>query len=373
MLPQAIRRIQRVAQRPIQPVTIQQLLARSAAVSDADHLHHAAWIREEISVRLGHRLADFIRLPYVVTCNARFHEVFTLFNHAFETLIDSEPVGEGGQSVGEFAGTLRSLVRGHEGMVGMLQEGYGELQVLLDDLVDLDAFLNQTFFTRIGNRVLAEHFLAVHDARMEGPLAAERCTGVVHPHCRPAEIVKELTRSLGDLCCELYGVKPSVTVIGQIDTELSFVPEHLRFVLQEIMKNAFRATIERNMTQGAIPPVIVEIMKGSFDVTLKVSDRGGGMTRQKLAQVWRYGYTSAGDSSAATGGADADLAALCGQDTASSRQMAGYGFGLPLSRVYAQYFGGDITVQSMNGYGTDVYLNVNHLGDIGDGTRLVAS
>jgi hypothetical protein len=39
------------------------------------------------------------------------------------------------------------------------------------------------------------------------------------------------------------------------------------------------------------------------------------------------------------------------------------GVGLPLSRVYARYFGGDLQVISMEGYGTDAYVFVRRLGD----------
>lgn len=153
MLPRAIKRIQRLACRPLQPVTIQQLLARSAAVSDADHVRHAAWIQQEMPVRLAHRLADFLRLPFVVVCNSRFHEVFRLFLHAFETLVDSRPVAEP-RDAAAFAETLRCLVRGHDEIVHMLQEGYGELQAMLDDHVELDGFLNQTCTMR-GRRARA--------------------------------------------------------------------------------------------------------------------------------------------------------------------------------------------------------------------------
>jgi len=41
--------------------------------------------------------------------------------------------------------------------------------------------------------------------------------------------------------------------------------------------------------------------------------------------------------------------------------MAGFGYGLPISRLYAQYFGGDLKLISMEGYGTDVYLHLNRL------------
>jgi pyruvate dehydrogenase kinase 2/3/4 len=43
--------------------------------------------------------------------------------------------------------------------------------------------------------------------------------------------------------------------------------------------------------------------------------------------------------------------------------LAGLGYGLPSSRSYARYFGGDVSVMSMEGYGTDAFVHLTRLGN----------
>lgn len=46
---------------------------------------------------------------------------------------------------------------------------------------------------------------------------------------------------------------------------------------------------------------------------------------------------------------------------AARYRMAGLGFGLPLSRLYARYFSGDLKLVSMPGFGVDAYLTIKRL------------
>lgn len=80
---------------------------------------------------------------------------------------------------------------------------------------------------------------------------------------------------------------------------------------------------------------------------LQLSDRGGGIPYEKIDWLFQYMYTTAPQPSPSH----------CREGSAP---LAGYGYGLPLSRLYARYFKGDLVLNSMEGYGTDavIYLKV---------------
>lgn len=76
-----------------------------------------------------------------------------------------------------------------------------------------------------------------------------------------------------------------------------------------------------------------------------MSDRGGGIARSKHDQIFKYMYSTAPQPS---------------KSDAHTVPLAGYGYGLPISRLYARYFHGDLVLLSCEGYGTDavIYMKV---------------
>merc|ERR1712046_78863 len=76
---------------------------------------------------------------------------------------------------------------------------------------------------------------------------------------------------------------------------------------------------------------------------------------------WKYANKSQ-EHSSKTKPASSDPEENPLQRQKASGALAGYGVGLSLSRLYAQYFGGDLKLLSTDGFGTDVYLHLSRLG-----------
>ena len=100
----------------------------------------------------------------------------------------------------------------------------------------------------------------------------------------------------------------------------------------------------------------VRAIKGHEDVTIRVSDQGGGIPRRKTDLLFEYLYTTAPTPQLLS---SCDMPGNFGMGTPAP--IAGHGYGLPLSRLYARYFNGDLTLSSIEGYGTEVFVYLQAL------------
>ena len=129
----------------------------------------------------------------------------------------------------------------------------------------------------------------------------------------------------------------------------------------ELIKNSMRATVEWHGVDNDFPPIKVIIADGqeNEDIVIKVSDEGGGIPRSNIKKIWSYLFTTA-DPAIQDNIVGTNMNQI---DHGTESPLAGLGYGLPISRSYCRYFGGDLSIMSMEGYGTDAFVYLTRLGD----------
>ena len=251
---------------------------------------------------------------------------------------------------------MADLVQTHANTIPTLARGFLECRKYISP-VEVTKFLDEHLRARIGTRLIAEQHIALHmSSQAQSCEEPENYIGVINTTLRPADIVISCGSFVAEICELKYGVRPSLIVNGDQDATFAYVPVHLEYIITELLKNAFRATVETKAEKEAIEVTIAVAPEAENGVTIRIRDRGGGISPAHLPNIWSYSFTTFTD--------DDEHDALDTILTPGGSTLAGLGYGLPLGRAYAEYFGGSILVQSIWGWGTDVYLNLKGIGKL---------
>ena len=254
-----------------------------------------------------------------------------------------------------FTQTLERIKRRHDGVVPTVAQGILEYKrkrqrMQIDHTIQ--AFLDRFYMSRIGIRMLIGQHIALQNSRSDGD---PNYVGIICTKTNVKDLATEAIENARFVCEDYYGLfeAPKVQLVCPDDLDFMYVPGHLSHMLFELLKNSLRAVVDlHGMEKGEYPVTKVIVAEGKEDITLKVSDEGGGIPRSAIPLVWTYMYTTVDQ----TPNIDPEF-----NKSDFKAPMAGFGYGLPISRLYARYFGGDLKLISMEGFGTDVYLHLNRL------------
>jgi len=331
-------------------VTLKQLLDFGSDCSADNLLVGARFLHKELPVRLAHRIRELESLPFGLSTVPSVQIVKQMYIESFKDLIDL-PCPETPQQEEHFTETLDSIKQRHNNVVSIMAKGIQELRQLLGATElnpEIREFLDRFYLSRIGIRMLIGQHIAVHQGSKPGH------AGLICEKCSPAEVVQEAIANAKSLCLLHYFCAPEVGVYGNTDLAFTYLPSHLHHMLFELLKNSMRAVAEfHGATSSKLPSIRVVVAEGNEDVTIKVSDEGGGIPRSGISRIWTYLYTTASPP---------QLSADSPYYSDFQAPMAGLGYGLPISRLYARYFGGELQIISLEGYGTDAYLHLKRLG-----------
>uniref|UniRef100_A0A8C7QUA3 Protein-serine/threonine kinase n=1 Tax=Oncorhynchus mykiss TaxID=8022 RepID=A0A8C7QUA3_ONCMY len=214
---------------------------------------------------------------------------------------------------------------------------------------NIQYFLDRFYTNRISFRMLInQHTLLFgNDTNPAHP----KHIGSIDPTCNVAEVVKDAYETAKMLCEQYYLAAPALQIQEFNNKDKSihavYVPSHLFHMLFELFKNSMRASVELHEdSKEGLPPVKAKVTLGKEDLSIKISDRGGGVPLRKIDRLFNYMYSTAPTPSL---------------EPSNTVPLAGFGYGLPISRLYARYFQGDLKLYSMEGVGTDAVIYLKAL------------
>lgn len=242
-----------------------------------------------------------------------------------------------------FAKTLQQIKRRHDGVVTTVAQGILEwkrVQQRMQIDSTIQSFLDRFYMSRIGIRMLiGQHIALTEQTHVKHP----HYVGIICTKTNLRDIALEAIDNARFVCEDYYGLfeAPKVQLVCKGDLNFMYVPGHLSHMLFETLKNSLRAVVEQHgADRESFPVTKVIVAEGKEDITIKISDEGGGIPRSSIPLVWTYMYTTVEQ----TPNLDPDF-----DKSDFKAPMAGFGYGLPISRLYARYFGGDLKLISMEG------------------------
>ncbi|CAM9902329.1 unnamed protein product [Ascophyllum nodosum] len=330
----------------------------------------ASFLHRELPIRLAHRVRDLESVPDMLVQKS-VQQVREWYVISYKEIRDF-PKPSNPELEAKFAELLKGIYQRHAPVLLTMARGVWELRESFaskdshkrsrnrfSDFYDLERthhFLDGFYMSRIGIRILIGHYIALQDS------CHDDWIGMVCQQTSPVAIAEAAIQDAKFVCTRQYGDAPDVTLHGRLDLTFSYVPSHLHYIMLELIKNSMRATVDfHGLDEMDNNPIRVVIADGedNEDVVIKVADEGGGIRRSNMTRIWSYLFTTA-DPSVQKGFIDAEQGE---SDHAKESPLAGLGYGLPISRSYARYFGGDLSIVSMEGYGTDAFVHLSRLGN----------
>ncbi|KAK7427906.1 putative protein kinase [Neonectria magnoliae] len=380
------------------PISLRQLMVFGRSLTETRLISSANYVRSELPTRLAHRIRDMQRLPYVVVTNPHINDVYNLYYNAFDAFRKLKEV-KTLEDNDRLCSMISQNLKGHLTVIPKLAMGILECGGLMNPN-DLDKFMNTILRSRISRRVIAEQHLSLTET-FNSPhfspgakLSEADFIGEVFIKCNAKDVVDRCSKAITALARSTNGPNvqiPEIKVDGHLEASFPYILSHLEYIIGELLRNSVQAVIERYekhpdpTTAGGPPPIEITICEAAQHVIIRICDRGGGIPRPELPYLWSF---SKGPQSqkrlenlahvprmAATmqelhvegelGRADLKTPNYeSSLSTLTSRPPnLRLGMGLPLSRVYAEYWAGSLELHSLEGYGVDAFLQISKLGN----------
>uniref|UniRef100_A0A8C7F144 Protein-serine/threonine kinase n=1 Tax=Oncorhynchus kisutch TaxID=8019 RepID=A0A8C7F144_ONCKI len=309
-----------------------------------------AFLRQELPVRLSNIMKELNLLPDRLLTTPSVQLVQRWYIQSLMEILDFLDKSPDDHSVLQsFVESLETIRNRHNDVVPTMAQGVIEYKDTFgQDPVtsqNIQYFLDRFYMSRISIRMLINQHTLVFDGNTNP--AHPNTIGCIDSLCDVTEVIRDAFESAKMLCEQYYLGAPELELrVMNCKQSRCYVLTNTWTFSSDVPQNAMRATIETHEVSHNLPPIRVMVALGGEDLSIKVMDRGGGVPLRKIETLFSYMYSTAprpdfGDNHRAP--------------------LAGFGYGLPISRLYARYFQGDLQLYSMEGHGTDAVIHMKAL------------
>lgn len=314
------------------------------------------FLRKELPVRLANIMKEILLLPENLLKTPSVVRLNDWYAQSFTEILEFEKAdADDIETLDRFCKSLVKIRNRHADVVQTMAHGVLELkdsnEIDYQTEHSIQYFLDRFYMSRISIRMLInQHTLLFGNEILSD--SQTRHIGCIDPQCDIVAVIKDAYDNARLLCDQYYLRSPELTVKEvnalqpNVPVKIVYVPSHLYHMIFELFKNSMRAVVEHHEEADDLPEINVYVVCGKEDICIKISDRGGGIPRSLTDRLFTYMYSTAPKPAAS------DI---------NTVPLAGYGYGLPISRLYARYFHGDLSLLSCDGLGTDAIIYLKAL------------
>jgi len=277
------------------PLSLQQILDMLCPSSYAAFIHKELPIRYAERIRNIQELASWEHVPALVEVHSRhletFEDIVCSGRYPTKTSLDDPETYVDFLEVVQRAAFLQRDVQQlvAKAMHCLHAERPEEFSTGF-----VNGWLDDFLLNWIGTEMLLGHYLTI--------ASGAKPTGLVEPRCDVAEVCREVAFTMQCLCVDLHGRVPPIQVLSRSAVEedrrapsFSYIPNFLKYILTEILKNACRATLESTDDERKLlkRPITVLVCADERRVAIRVGDLGRGIPFDVGAHVWSYMYSTA--------------------------------------------------------------------------------
>lgn len=403
--------IDKATEKPLTKLNPMSMMYMGVSDDNSHLLRSANYLRNELPIRLAHMIKELRNLPFIVACHPSILEIHERCIKTFRQFDQYDKDIKDFNSEKGFNNLVFNMLEMNKDILALLCDGFKDARRYINNESNIKTHLNKILSTRLGLRLLCEHHLALNkqsnlhkvllsndilekvdtaqsdnfdstylpsnsgDANQNN-VRDDEWVGIIHQKFSPKKLIDNSAKLVTRLCMDKYGVAPKIKIDGHINSQFPYLPLPLEYIMPEILKNSFRATTENHRNSSSLPDVCVTIAVNERDFIFRIRDRGGGIPHNLVDKIFDYHFTTANENGTEKNNQqqckpnDQDFTYDCLNSSgfgmmcqaSASRGLAvmhGYGFGLPTSKAYAEYLGGTLTFQSMQGIGCDFYLRLN--------------